>query len=141
MATTETRPDVQRKIAPAMQRLDLRLQVLELSRRSDLTCVEPLPIALRPRAHLVHVGVDLRLLAPKIAVLGLQQHDIVGRPRQPRLQLLDLCNLRQGTTPVHEPVECRVERLQIEQAQLVVGRCLHAATVSAYSATVSRPIM
>ena len=97
------------------------LQALQLTRRRHLPRVEPLLIARRPCAHLLDVGVRLRLLPSQVARLRLRGDEEISGGREPGFQRGDLRELGQGTPAVRQLVEPGVERLQVEQALLVGG--------------------
>ena len=98
------------------------LQALQLLGRGDLPGVEALLVALGPGPHLVDVALGLGQLAGEVALLGLGADD-AGRAATPSSVSSSASAACSGrvAAPVRELVEAGVERLHVEQAQLVGG--------------------
>ena len=106
----------------AGQRADLVLEVLELTRRTDLAPVEALLVARGACRDLINIRLGLRLLARDVALFGLRGDEEVLQLREPGRGGRDLFMLRQSSALVIELVEAGVVRLQFEQVQLVGSR-------------------
>ena len=114
----------------AQQRLDLRLQVLQLTRRTDLPAVQPGPVPVDPGTHLIHVMLGAGLLPAKITQLGVGHDDAVPELRSAGVHLRELGDFRKAPAAVVQPGQLGVQVRQFEQAQLRFGRCFHGPYVS-----------
>ncbi len=112
---------------PALQRLDLGLQVLQIPRRRYLASVQALAVPVGPRADLVNVRLGLGLLSRQVAHVGLSCDDPVPHGCLSRLEPLHLGVFGKRTAAIVEPVELGIEVGQFEQAQLLLGRCFHGS--------------
>ena len=110
---------------PADQGLDLRLQVLQLSRGRDLAGLQPLAVPVDAGPHLLDICLGLDLTAPEIALLGLERGHGVAQLVVPLLQLVQLGVFRKPTAAVLQPGKLGVQVGQFKQPQLRLGRCFH----------------
>ena len=107
---------------PARERLELgdeRLRVL----RPDLAGVQAGLVAGGARPHLLHVALGLGQLAPEVAHRRPRLHELAAQVLELGVELGDARVLRQVLALVRELLGTRVELLDVEQAELVGGRC------------------
>ena len=109
----------------APERDDLRLEILQLPRRGDLPGVEPALVPHHPGAHLVDVGLRLRLLPLEVALLRLQRGQLVPQLAVPGLEPLAFRDLGQPAPPVIQPAQLGIKVSKFEQPQLRLRGCFH----------------
>ena len=112
-------------LAPG-ERRHLVLQRLELASRAR-TGVQPGPVLLRPGAHLLDVLLQTGDVAIDVVDRDLGPHALVVEIRNVPRDRIQRGLLRQRRLLVRQLRQCGVDGLQIEQAPLRLGCCLHAA--------------
>src|SRR5262249_11890596 len=101
------------------ERAQLVLQRLELLRRADRAGVHPLPVAHRPLPYRLDVLLRLGHLALDVGLLGLRRDQQVAGDHRLAAATLELAQPQERTAAVGELVELGVERLDVQQPQLV----------------------
>ncbi len=112
---------------PAVQRLDLGLEIPQLTRRRDLARVKALSIAVYPGPDLLDVPFSLGLFPGQVAHLGLSYDNPVPKFGGTGVQPLHLSELGQPATTMIKPTKLGVEVREFKQAQLLLRRCFHGS--------------